>query len=302
MNLIEKFGSDDKCRTYLEQLRFPNGVNCIRCQSPKISRIIKRNQFVCDTCDYQFSVLTNTIFHDTHLPLTKWFCAVYLMCESKKGISANQLKRTLHVAYKTAWYLCHRIRKALETDPADKLSGTIEVDETFIGGKVSNMHAEKAYRVKQQYGYHGKKSTVAGAISRSGKIRLQHIPDASRKSLHTFVRDLLAADAENLYTDEHRGYAGINLLGVKHSKVNHSEKQYVIGDVHTNSIESAFSLFKRSIAGAFHHISEKHLDKYLDEFEFRFSNRDNPYLFRDTLLRLLASDNIEYKELIKNVD
>src|SRR3954453_23730721 len=135
VKLIEDFGSEDKCREFLEHLRWPDGVRCPRCDSEKISRIIKRNQFDCDSCRYQFSVTAGTLFHDSHLPLWKWFLAIYMMVESRKSISANQLKRTLSVSYKTAWYLAHRIREAMGDDDQPLLRGIIEVDETYVGGK-----------------------------------------------------------------------------------------------------------------------------------------------------------------------
>src|ERR687887_249803 len=133
--LIEQFGGEDECHAYLEELRWPSGVKCPRCGSAKISRIKARRQFDCDGCRYQFSVRVDTLFHDSKLPLWKWFLAVYLMVESKKGISANQLKRTLRVSYKTAWYLCHRIRSAMEGDEESLLAGIVEADDTWIGGK-----------------------------------------------------------------------------------------------------------------------------------------------------------------------
>src|SRR6266542_4034277 len=134
--LIERYGSEDKCHAYLEDLRWPDGVECPRCESKKISRIAKRRQFDCDACRYQFSVRVGTIFHDSKLPLWKWFLAVYMMGESKKSVSANQLKRMLGVSYKTAWYLCHRIRAAMNDENGALLSGVVEVDETYVGGKV----------------------------------------------------------------------------------------------------------------------------------------------------------------------
>lgn len=297
MGLMEQFGSNDKCRTYLEQLRFPNGVTCTKCQSDKISRIYKRNQFVCDACKYQFSAMAGTIFHDTHLPLQKWFCAVYLMCESRKGISANQMSRTLKTSYKTAWYLCHRIRKAIETSPEMKLSGTIEVDETHIGGKFRNMHVDvrTEHRNKLRFG----KALAIGALERDGNVILRKAHTADRKTLHAFIRSNMSLEAQRVITDEWDAYDGIDATGVKHETVNHKAKEYVRGDIHTNGIENVWSLFKRSIVGSFHHISDKHLDRYLDELEHRFNNRNNPFLFRDTLLRLIASPNLEYKELTK---
>src|SRR5713226_2926252 len=144
LKLVSRFDNDQKCRMHLEQLRWPNGVRCVRCESAKISRMYKRNQFACESCGYQFSVTAGTIFHDSHLPLRKWFIATLLICESKKGISALQLKRVLGVAYKTSWYLCHRIREAVKDADTSLLgldSGFVECDEAFIGGKVQWMHA-----------------------------------------------------------------------------------------------------------------------------------------------------------------
>ena len=174
INLIERYHNEDKCRAYLEELRFPNGVACPRCGSMSISRVQKPRVFDCNSCRYQFSVTSGTIFHDSHLPLWKWFATMYLMIESKKGISANQVKRTIGVSYKTAWYLCHRIRAAMGSAQKGQLTGTLEVDETFVGGKARGVGQ----------GYTGNKSTVAGIISRGGDIRLQVIPDRSRKTLH----------------------------------------------------------------------------------------------------------------------
>src|SRR5262249_49268690 len=132
VQLIEQFGSEDKCRDYLEGLRWPEGPKCPRCNSNSVSQVTKRGQYDCNECRYQFSVTAGSVFHDTHLPLWKWFLAVYLMCESKKSISANQIKRTLGISYKTAWYLCHRIRYAMQDD--SRLNGIVEVDDAYVGG------------------------------------------------------------------------------------------------------------------------------------------------------------------------
>lgn len=287
LTLLDRFHSEERCLDYLQGLRWPKGVRCPRCDSEKVSRIVKRAQFDCDSCRYQFSVRVGTIFHDSHLPLRKWFAAVYLMCEAKKGVSANQLKRTIGVAYKTAWYLCHRIRAAMKDADTTPLEGTVEVDETFVGGKA------KGYG----RGYIDNKTMVLGAIERGGGIRLQVEKRRDRKTLHSFVEEH-APDAENVYTDDWHAYDGIQDEKTDHASVNHSDNEYVRGDVHTNSIEGAFSLLKRSIVGSYHQISAKHLPAYLDEFEFRFDNRDNPYLFRDTLLRLISSESLKYKDLV----
>ena len=288
--LMVAFDTDPECRQALEELRWPDGVECLRCGSTSISRIKTRNQYDCNDCRYRFSVKTGTIFNDSHLPLPKWFMAVLLMCEAKKGISANQMKRTLGVAQKTAWYLCHRIRRAMTDVHPSRLTGTVEVDETYIGGKRRGMGR----------GYVGNKSMVVGAVQRSGKVRMKVEKRDDKVTLHGSIVDHVSPNVKNIYTDEHPGYQGLdNDAGDTglHQTVNHSAKEYVRGDVHTNSIEGAFGLFKRAIVGSFHQVSHKHLDRYLDEFEFRYNNRKNPYLFRETLRRLVNTGHIEYKQL-----
>jgi transposase-like protein len=300
MKLFAQYATDEQCRIALEKLRFPEGVKCTRCQSEKISRAYKRNQFECESCGYHFSVTAGTIFHDSHLPLTKWFAAIYLICESKKGISANQLKRTIGVSYKTAWYLCHRIRAAVADADTSLLNGIVEVDETYIGGKAKNMHAKERAEKIQGRGTVNK-AMVLGAIQRGGGVRLISEQRASRETLHKFIKAALADETECVMTDSLPAYEGIADANTRHESVNHHLGEYVRGECHTNSVEGVWSLFKRSIVGSYHQISVKHLDRYLGEFEFRFNNRNNPYLFRDTLLRLINSSNLEYKELTANL-
>ncbi len=302
ITLFERFGNDEKCRIYLEKLRWPNGVRCVRCDSDKISRIYKRNQFHCESCKYQFSATAGTIFHDSHLPLMKWFAAIYLLSESKKGMSANQLGRTLKVAYKTAWYLCHRIREAVKDADTSLLAGIVEIDETWIGGKAKNMHRRDWERKKATtLNPMVNKTAVVGAIQRGGDVRLQVVAEVDFETMKAFIKQRIADECPAICTDENAVYNPIIAdPDTKHYQVNHSNKQYVFGDIHTNTLENVWSLFKRSIVGSYHKISVKHLDRYLDEFEFRFNNRNNPYLFRDTLLRLLQTSNLEYKELTKD--
>ena len=291
MQLFEDFDTDKECRAFLEALRWPDGIKCPRCDSEKISRIKDRKQFDCDGCRYQFSVTAGTIFNDSHLPLPKWFVAVYLMCESKKGISANQLKRTIKVSYKTAWYLCHRIRKAMDEAKPGLLRGVVEIDETYVGGKRRNVGS----------GYLNNKTMVLGALERGGDIRLkvEKRKKATKKTLHRFVLETTSADTNRYVTHENPGYVGIEDAGTTHESVNHSKEEWVRGDVHTNGIEGAWSLFKRSVVGSYHQVSAKHLQSYLDEFEWRFKGRQNPYLFRDTLAKLVSAPKLEYKELIE---
>ncbi len=288
MKIMERFHSEERCREVLAALRWPDGVKCPRCENENHAYDSKRFVWDCYSCGYQFSALTGTMFHDTKLPLWKWFLAVMLMVEAKKGISANQVKRTIGVSYKTAWYLTHRIRAAMAQVAKPKLSGTVEIDETFHGGKVRG----------KGRGYRGNKVVVAGAVQRGGSARLQVITDTGRKTLHGFINDNTLPDTERLMTDDWAAYRGIADHDTPHETVNHSAEEWVRGDVHAQTIESVWSLFKRSVMGSYHWLSEKHLDAYLDELEWRFNNRENPYLFRDTLIRLLRSENLEYKELI----
>ncbi len=287
VNLIERYSDEKKCREYLEKLRWIDGVKCPRCGSEKISRITERNQFDCDKCRYQFSVTAGSIFHDSHLPLWKWFLAVYLMIESKKGISANQLKRSLAVSYKTAWYLCHRIRKAIEeATNKPQLDGVVEVDETYVGGR---------YDRRRKRGPN-EKQPVIGLLQRDGTFEARKIKTNSKAILVGVIKNRVNKDA-TVMTDEFRAYKSVGKTH-KHESVKHRAEEWVRGDVHTNGIENAWSLFKRSLVGSYHKISRKHMDAYLDEFEWKFNGRDNPYLFRDTLIRLLNSSKLEFKELI----
>lgn len=293
LSILEAYDTDAECRAYLEELRWPNGVECPRCQSKKISRIKSRKVFECDECRYQFSVTAGTIFHDSHLPLPKWFLAIFLITESRKGMSALQLKRLLKVSYKTAWYLCHRIREAMTEQNPQRLGGVVEIDETYVGGKWRG-------RPKQADGredWRDRKTMVIGAVERGGAVRLTSSPTRHPAgAVAAFIRTNVSENCERIYTDESSYYKHLKHTG-KHASVEHRVNEYVRGEVHTNTVESAFGLFKRSLVGSFHQVSVKHLDRYLDEFEFRFNNRKNPYLFRDTLIRLTQGAALPYDKL-----
>ena len=201
VSLMNRFSDDAKCREALEAARWPNGVECLRCGDTDVNELESYNRWECRSCNYQFSVTTGTIMHDSHLPLIKWFLAIYLMCESKKGISANQMKRTLGTTYRTAWHLCHRIREAMGNDPftGPTLFGIVEVDETLVGGKRRNVGS----------GSKQGKTWVAGAVQRGGQVRLERIPNIRRGTLHDFIRRTVKDEAEAIYTDELKSYIGI---------------------------------------------------------------------------------------------
>lgn len=293
-DLIEQFQSEDKCREYLEDLRWPDGVRCPRCGNDSVSRIEKRHQWECNeaSCRYQFSVTAGTVFHDSHLPLWKWFLAIYLIGESKKGISGKQLQRTLGVSYKTAWYLGHRVRSAMEVGSPVPLSGIVEIDETWIGGRKRHVKGESQ---------RSNKSMVLGAVQRDGDLRLEVRKGPGRESkvsYRGFVKDKVDDKAEFIFTDSDRSWGEMTDWDTTHRKVDHGREEWVRGIVHTNTIEGVWSLFKRSVVGTYHQLSAKHLPAYLDEMAFRFNNRDNAYLFRDTLLRMIEGEALPYAELV----
>jgi transposase-like protein len=234
------------------------------------------------------------MLHDTHLPLVKWFLATFLICQSRKGMSANQLKRMLRINYRTAWYLCHRIRDAMREANPEPLGGTLEIDETFVGGRQRG-HQHKVGNPEC------KKQVVIGIRQRGGALRFFHAEDVKSGTLAKYIRENVSQDVDVIMTDEFQSYPkALHDAGVlaEHKTIKHKDGIYVDGDIYTNGIESAFSLLKRGIVGTWHRISAKHLQAYLNEMCFRFDNRKNPYLFRDTLLKLLQADHLEYKKLV----
>ncbi len=288
--LVDKYSTDEHCREALTQLRFPDGVRCLKCKSENVAPVSDRKVYVCYSCKYQFSVTVGTIFHDSHLPLTKWFLVTYLMTESRKGISANQIKRMLGISYKTAWYLCHRIRKAMEENE-HKLSGTVEIDEMYIGGHTKNADKWK------------KHAPVVGIRERGGHLHFISAANLNQDKINEIIARNVDKTVDVIMTDESKLYnfETTAFRKAEHKRVNHKREEYVRYEgglcVTTNAIESAFSLFKRGVVGAWHKVSVKHLPAYLQEMTWRFNNRKNQFLFRDTLIRLLQSDNLEYKTL-----
>ena len=291
--MIERYGTEEKCRDFLSELRWPHGAECPRCFTRDAAPIPKRRQLRCRSCDYRFSVTVGTVFADSHLPLWKWFLATYLIIESKKGISAKQLERTLGVTYKTAWYLGHRIRSAMEDDSPVPLKGIVEIDETYIGG-YDRQHPGSG-------GPHANKTMVMGAVERGGDIRLrvQGGPGrASRKARRGFVQSTVDDSAEAIFTDAAPAWGDLSDEDTDHQIVSHRDEEWVRAQVHTNTVEGVWSLLKRSVTGTYHQLSVKHLPAYLDEISFKFNNRDNPYLFRDTLLRLIDGETLPLEELV----
>jgi transposase-like protein len=298
IDLCTTFSNDDLCRELLERLRWPNGPECLRCKGPVVRLATNANLLYCKDCDYQFTVTANSIFHDSHLPLIKWFAATFIICESRKGVSANQLRRMLwgknKGSYKTAWYLCHRIRAAMATAEKSMLDGTVEMDETYLGGRLKGVgqHWRKYPNLKQ---------VVVGIKQRDGELRFFHAEDAKKGTLAKYIRENISQDVEVIMTDELPAYPGAivkaGMRGVPHKTVNHRAEIYVDGDVTTNGIESAFSLLKRGIIGSWHKISAKHLPAYLEEMTFRFNRRNSRTLFLDTLRHMVTADPLTFERL-----
>ena len=271
--VFQRFNTEKKCIEHFSRIRWPNGVCCIRCGSLHMSTFDTkgktgkpRHLYECLDCKYQYSVTTGTIFHSSHLPLTKWFLAIYLICSAKKGISAKQLQRQLDVTYKTAWYMAHRVRLAMQEDEnfCQKFSGTVEVDETYIGGKRKG---------KRGRGAANKVPVVAMKERTSGKIRMKALTDVSSTSLAEFIRETARPGSE-IHTDELSSYLWLDSSEFTHGVVKHSETYVSPHGVHTQGCENIWSLFKRGITGVFHKVSAKYLPLYLNEFSFRFNNRD----------------------------
>jgi transposase-like protein len=298
--LINRFHDEDRCRQYLEDLRWPNGIACPKCGSTedRITDIPSRGTHRCNECQYQFSVRAGTILQDSKLPLWKWFLATYLIAESKKGISSNQVKRMLGVTYKTAWFLTHRVRGAMAYAHQAPLLGIVEADETFVGGKPRHRAALDEYGRRKHGPRPGStKAVVLGAVERGGQVRLRLAPDRTKKTIHEFLIAEVGDGVEAIFTDEWKSYSGIADENTRHETVNHSEEEWVRGDVHTNTAEGVWSLLKRSIVGSYHHLSVKHLPAYLDELEWRFNHRDDEHIFRETLRVLVTADPLTYADL-----
>ncbi len=232
---------------------------------------------VCSKNGYRFSVLTRTVFENTNIKLRDWFKVIFLMFHSKKGMSALQIHRMLGTgSYETAWFMCHRIRAAMRGD-AFPLSGEIEADETYIGGKDKNRHWAKKSRQQREAGTGTGylKTGVIGAIARKGNVVCRVIGDQDAPTLAGFVRRVISDKVTLVATDENQDYNHLG-HGIHHEAVNHSRGEYVRGNVHTNSIESFWSLLKRGVIGTYHNVSKDYLPLYLNEFSFRHNNRKNP--------------------------
>jgi len=286
--LMKQFSDETACKTLLRDMRWPDGVKCPRCNRAEKVYELKSKPFhwACKNADcggrngYRFSVITKTIFENTNYPLSTWFEVIYLMTQSKKGIAALQIHRQIKSGdYRTAWYMCQRVRAAMKDEGLAKLLGQVEVDETFIGGKMKNKHWDKKPRgAKGTVG----KIPVIGAIARKGNVVCQMIENADKPTMDGFVRKVVSEKVDLIATDEAHGYQDLGRV-YPHQFVRHSTGEYVRGNVHTAHIDNFWSLLKRGIIGTYHQVSKKYLPLYLAEFQYRYNNRENPNIFFDVI-------------------
>lgn len=275
----EAFPDEEACIAYLIARRWAGEVTCPRCGNTNVYALASGHHWQCHNCadkGYRFSHIAGTIFENTNKPLRDWFRVTHMMLTSKKGVSAMQIMRVMGFgSYKTAHYMCHRIRVALVEMDMDKLGGIVEVDETYVGGKAGNRHVGKRGHNHK----HGARTltAVVGAVQRRGNVIARVLDRVTKENLERFVRETVSEKVSLLATDEHRGYAG--LLEYPHRTVSHSGRQYVVGAIHTNTIEGFWSIFKRGVVGSFHKVSAKYLPLYVAEFQFRYNNRMNADIF-----------------------
>lgn len=268
------FHDADKARGWLEKELWPDGPVCPHCGAVDEATLMRGKShrpglYQCNACRDPFTVAVGTLYERSKIPLNKWLAATHLMMASKKGMSALQIGRMLGLSKKTAWFLCHRIRESLREVRPDMLGGeekTVEFDETWIGGKEKNKHKSKRHSVGGGYG----KEAVMSLVERGGRVRSHHVPTVTGKTLKPILLEQINV-ASKVYSDD--GGARVGRIFPNHQSVNHSINEYVRGDVHTNTIEGYFSIMKRGITGVYHHVSSKHLKRYLAEFDFRYNER-----------------------------
>lgn len=275
--LILSMPDETACRKYLADQRWPDGkVKCPHCsQEDRVYVIDDGKKYKCASplCYKKFSVTVGTVFHASNIPLTKWFTAVYLVSNHKKGISSHQLARDLGVSQKTSWFMIHRIREALKSSFPELIAGIVEIDETYVGGKMKNKHNKIRAKYKTDYlsGHAGNKVGVMGLLSRGDKIKVQ-VMDSSKQTMKEMVVSHVHPSA-TIMTDSLVAYRGLANTFAAHNVIHHEKNEFAIGNVYTNSVEGFFSHLKRGIYGIYHQVSHKHLQRYCHEFAFRYNSR-----------------------------
>ena len=296
-----RFNDEDKAREHLEAIRWPNGPVCPHCGSFNAKRLEGQKHraglIQCNDCREQYTVTVGTVFERSKIPLHKWVLATHLLCSSKKGMSAKQIERMLGVTYKTAWFMCHRIREAMKpsTDepPLGGMGKIIEADETFVGGKESNKHLNK--RSNYGRGPVGK-AAVVSLVEREGRVRSFHVANVTGPTLRAVLVEYASRDSV-LITDEHSGYKAVGKEFRTHASVAHARGEYVRdGIIHSNTAENFFSIFKRGVIGTYHHLSKAHLARYTAEFDFRYNTRkDSDFERAEICLKGIEGKRLTYR-------
>lgn len=304
ITLSKYFADEQAARELLEQLRWgDSGVKCAHCGSDKAYKLmpkaeskhpVRKGVYKCKECRKQFTVTVGTIFADSRIPLNKWLAAIYRMCTSKKGVSAHQLHRELGITYKSAWFMCHRIRYAMSQTPLiEKIAAIVEVDETYVGGK-----PRKGDKKVHKRGRGTDKTPVVAVVERGGQVRAKKMKTLTAKNLREYIQEHATEEA-SVMTDGYLGYKGLQRHFSRHEVVDHNAGEFARGDANVNSAESWFSLLKRGIIGAFHHVSEQHLDRYVDEFVFRWDARTQTDFERTIkTIESVGGKRLTYKNLI----
>lgn len=309
VDLAQHFTDEDKAREFLEKQRWPEGPICPHCgllgkaykltPTKKGKTHVRKGLWKCAGCRKEFTVTVGTIFEDSHIPLHKWLFAYHLLCASKKGMSAHQLHRMLGVTYRSAWFMAHRIRYSMSQEPlSSKLTGIIEMDETYIGGKVKfGPHANKpGERPKDRPSPFQDKAAVVSVLQRDGRVQSMHVERVTAKNLKPIIQEMIAEDA-HLMTDSSSVLKGAG-IHLKHDTVNHRAGEYSRREngvtITTNAVEGYFANLKRGINGVYHHVGKQHLHRYLSEFDFRYNARKS----KDGERTLLAIKGVNGKRLM----
>lgn len=295
--LAKYFSDEDAARELLEEMRWgKDGAVCPHCGGADPYKLVakatskkpgRKGLYKCKACRKQFTVTVKTVFEDSRIPLSKWLLAIHLLGSSKKGMSAHQLHRNLGISYKAAWFMAHRLRYAMTQEPFAKLSGVIEMDEAYIGGRRKNAKGRKP----------GPKMAVVALIERGGRARAFPVERVDSSTLHKAMVQHIDTKRSELMTDELPLYGGEVVAGMAHGAVEHGKGIYARGRVHSNTVEGFFSLLKRGINGTFHHVGKGHLHRYCDEFSFRYSHREKTDGERSNLIVMGAEGKrLTYKQ------
>lgn len=280
-DFLNRFSDDNKCLLQIKELLYPDGITCELCE--KVTphyKIRGRKAFACQFCGNHVHILAGTIFEKSKTPLSYWFHAMFLMINTRAGISAKQLERELGVTYKTAWRMNHQIRKLMAETNLVPLDGDVEVDEAYIGGKFQNRIRGHSQGVQH-------KQVLMGMVKRGGKVYIRHVPSSDRFSLVSQI-NLLVDPKARIISDEHPAYWQLVREGYKHDSINHGKGEFGRGDVHTNTIENVWSHLKRGIYGVYRQVSKKHLQAYADEYAFRYNHRNSSGVMFFSLLEQVS--------------